>query len=378
LVIGLAGSTIVVSHGCAYGDGESYCAMAMGHRGFLPFSRRVLAPAIVRLMSLGSVTQRFRALDLVSLVVAAALTAILTRRVARSFGATPQLASAGAVIAAAVVLLSPYGTRIALFDPVTTDLPALALGLGWLVLATGPRGAARWWAVPIGALAVLAREAWFLPIAAGAVASLALPDRQVRPVIAQIVAAGAAGVFALTRPGTPLGPSSSELARILVQRHFGSAQGLVGLGWAMLFALGLFPLLFLVLPRVRKGGEPRALVDVLVVVAVVHLLQSLVGATDTSRPAAAALPLLAAVAIGVAVAARSALALAAVIAASLLVWQPFFVLHGSPGQYFAYCCPQFYRRAGSRLASTALPLLGLAAVTAAVAVLSRRRRALTP
>jgi hypothetical protein len=146
----------------------------------------------------------------------------------------------------------------------------------------------------------------------------------------------------------------------------------------MLFALGLFPLLFVALPRVLKDGDSRALVDVLLVVAVVHLLQSLVGATDTSRPAAAALPVLTAVAIGVAVSARSTLGLAAVIAASLLVWQPFFVLHGSPSQYFAYCCPQFYRHAGTRLASTALPLLVLAAVTAVVAVLSRRRRALTP
>ncbi|MBV9412478.1 MAG: hypothetical protein JO148_12835 [Acidimicrobiia bacterium] len=377
-MIGLAGSTIVVSHGCAYGDGESYCAMAMGHRGFLPFSRRVLAPAIVRLMSFSSVTARFRVLDLVSLVVAAVLTAILTRRVARSFGSTRQLASAGAVIAAAVVLLSPYGTRLALFDPVTTDLPALALGLGWLVLATGPRGAARWWAVPVGALAVLAREAWCLPIVAGAVASLALPEREVRPVAAQVVAAGAAGVFALTRPGTPLGPSSSELGRILLQRHFGSAQGLVGLGWAMLFALGLFPLLLLALPRVVKARETRALVDVLVVVAAVHLLQSLVGATDTSRPAAAALPVLAAIAIGVAVAARSALALASVIAASLVVWQPFLVLHGSPDQYFRYCCPQFYRQAGSRVVSTSFALLVVVAATAAVAAVAARRRAVRP
>jgi len=208
---------------------------------------------------------------------------------------------------------------------------------------------------------------------------LALPEREVRPVVAQVVAAGAAGVFALTRPGTPLGPSSSELGRILVERHFGSAQGLVGLAWAMLFALGVFPLLLVALPRVVKGRGTRALVDVLVVVAAVHLLQSLVGATDTSRPAAAALPELAAVAIAVAVAARSALGLAAVIAASLVVWQPFLVLHGSPGQYFHYCCPQFFRQAGNRTVSTAFALLVVAAVTVTVAlVLARRRRAFTP
>jgi hypothetical protein len=374
LVLALAGSTIVVGHGCAYGDGQSYCAMAAGHRGFLPFSRRVLAPVLVRLMSLGSVTARFRLLDIVSLVVAAALTAVVARRVARLFGSSREVAGAAGVAVAAIVVLSPYGTRLALFDPVTTDLPALALGMAWLTLATSRGSAARWWAVPVAGFAVLAREAWFLPIVAGAFASLGLRGRDVRPVIGQIVVAVAAVAFALTRPGTPLGPSSSRLARLLLEQHFGSVQGMIGLGWAMLFALGAIPLLLAAVARVAKKDEARAIVDVLAIVAVLHVLQSLVGATDTSRPAAAALPILAALAVPVALAIGSTIGVAAVVAASLLVWQPFLVLDGAPGQYFHYCCPQFYRQAGARLASTLLSLVVVGFVALVVAVVTGRGR----
>ena len=253
----LANNSIAVNHGCSYGDGESYCAMARGHPGYVPFSRRLLAPAVVRIMHVGSLTGRFRLLDLVSLAVAAWFTAALTKRLAAHRGVKARAQSAGALVAASVVLLSPFAIRTAVFNPVNTDQLALALGLVWLVLATSPSPSRRWWAVPAAAAAVLTREAWVVPVVAGALASMAMRPRAFRAVAAQVVVAIAAAVVALTRPGIPLGTNTGGLARALVHIHLGSISGLAGVAWALLFAFGIVPLLFFT--RRRRDSVTRAI-----------------------------------------------------------------------------------------------------------------------
>src|SRR5205807_7111522 len=97
--------------------------------------------------------------------------------------------SAGALLAGALVLLSPFAIRTAIFNPVNTDQLALALGLAWLVLATSPSPSRRWWAVPAAAAAVLTREAWVVPTVAGALASMAMRPREFRVPAAQVVVA---------------------------------------------------------------------------------------------------------------------------------------------------------------------------------------------
>src|ERR1700674_4160453 len=66
----ITGRTITRAHGWVF-DGESYCAMAAGGRGNTPFSHRIVVPAFVRLLSRGSLTGRFRAVDLVALAAVA-------------------------------------------------------------------------------------------------------------------------------------------------------------------------------------------------------------------------------------------------------------------------------------------------------------------
>src|SRR4051812_24613884 len=98
-------STFAFHKGCAY-DGESYCAMARGHEGHLPFNRRVLLPAVIRLMHFGSLPGRFRIVDFVAIGFAAWLTALLTRRVATASGVDARAATSGGVFAGALLALS--------------------------------------------------------------------------------------------------------------------------------------------------------------------------------------------------------------------------------------------------------------------------------
>jgi hypothetical protein len=49
--------------GCLFGDGRNCCLMARGHVAAAPFSRRVLAPILVRIMPFGSLSMRFAVLD---------------------------------------------------------------------------------------------------------------------------------------------------------------------------------------------------------------------------------------------------------------------------------------------------------------------------
>lgn len=370
-------TSIAVNHGCAYGDGISYCAMARGHEGYLPFAHRPLLPLVVRVLHFGSLPARFRLVDLVSMAVIAWLTALLTRRLAAARGVAGRARTAGGAFAGALVLLSPEVMHITFWNPVGTDQAALALGLTWLVLATSPSPPRRWWAAPAAAAAVLTREAWALPIMAGAVATLALTPRATRQVVAQlVVTVGAAGV-AMTRPGIPYDPDIARTVRIMIRIHFGSGgRGFADLVWALLFTVGVLPALLWT--RSSPGDaaardRSRPLIDVLAVVAVIHLLEAVVGGATASRLALPVVPLLLSVVVAWSLDGRfeaPRLALAAL--GTVLVWQPFFVLTGSQDRYFRYCCPQFSGGAASRLGSTVLMLLPIVATLALLTVAGGR------
>src|SRR5262245_10711639 len=64
---------------CAFADGQSYCRMATGHAGSVPFDRRPLVPAIVGVLP-GSLDVRFRVVALVSCMAVIALAAMLAYR----------------------------------------------------------------------------------------------------------------------------------------------------------------------------------------------------------------------------------------------------------------------------------------------------------
>lgn len=367
-------STFSYAHGCGY-DGADYCAMARGHEAHLPFNRRVLLPAVAGALTVGSLPARFRLIDFVALAFAAWLTGLLTRRLAMATGVDRGAAVVGGVLAGALVVLSPDTAHIAIWNPAGTDIGALAIGMAWLVLATSPSPSLRWWAVPAAAAAILSREAWVLPIAAGSVATLWLRPPAWIPVVGQLVAAAAAAVFAFTRPGLPLTPNIVRMMHILLERHFGSgSRGLADVTWSLLFAMGILPVLFVrrSRPRLHTSDGPRALFDVVAVVALIHLLQAIVGSTTTARAALPVLPLLLAAAVALSLRLPyPAVRLALAVLGTVLVWQPFHVLHDSAAGYFAFCCPEFSGGAGSRLGSTVLVVLpimvGLVALSLAKA-----------
>ena len=60
--------------GCLFGDGKSYCRLAVGQIAAAPFNRRILAPWLVRLMHFGSLASRLGIIDLASPASAALAT----------------------------------------------------------------------------------------------------------------------------------------------------------------------------------------------------------------------------------------------------------------------------------------------------------------
>lgn len=109
--------------GC-FSDGRWYCAMATGSRGIAPFNRRILVPATVRALHFGTLAQRFRFVDLVSLAVIALGVGVLAGRLARSFGKSMSAARKAAVLAGALTLLAPTPSTSRSSGPCSSISPA--------------------------------------------------------------------------------------------------------------------------------------------------------------------------------------------------------------------------------------------------------------
>ncbi|HVM63227.1 MAG TPA: hypothetical protein VMU14_00095, partial [Acidimicrobiales bacterium] len=356
------GGSLRAEGGCAY-DGESYCAMAAGHRGAAPFNRRVLEPALVRLLHFGSLTARFRAVDLAALAVIAGVTGALTRRVASAAGATPQRGSSAAVVSAAMVVMVPTMLHLALFLPVQTDLLAAALGLTTIAALVSNRPRA-WRVAPVlAALTVLTREAWILPLLAGAVA--AFPDRR-RPAGATAAASVAAAAIALAQPSAGRATSDAAFAHAMLHFYLHAPGELVVVGWLALLPTGLAALLIVRAARTPGGWSwpvrNDCAVRVCLAVAAAHLAQSVIAGSDISRIATPASPLLWAVALGC-VAGRPAMVAepALALAGSVVMWEPFRVLAGSTPQYLSFFMPEYV---GSQAQPLGRDLMALAVVAA--------------
>ncbi len=242
-----------ISPVCAFRDGQSYCLMAAGQTGHVPYSRRVLEPLIVRQLP-GTVSGRFRAVEVVGLLVTAALSVLLALRIATRVGvAESSLRFAIAVTVFASALITPHALRLAMSVPVLVDHGAMAFGLIWLALLTTRRLWANIAAIPAAALAVATREVWaivIIPVALSAV--VLVRGRRALAVgnVAAAIATLAVTVSLHSKPGY-VDNSIGRQVRIAWETRFVGAVSFWSTMLYFIFAVGLVPIVILLKPPLK-------------------------------------------------------------------------------------------------------------------------------
>jgi hypothetical protein len=374
-------SLITVPGGC-YLDGVSYCAMAAGHAGYSPFSRRVLVPWLVGLLHFGSVIDRFRIVDGVAVLGIAAIVAVLVLAVARELGATRNATWWMAGGAGAISVATPFAVRYVVFNPAYTDAVALAFGTAALATITWRPAGARVWvkrcaAAIFTALAVLSREAWLLPLVG---ATIVFGDGE--PGVAWTrrleamapVAVVGAGAFLIDLLHPYAGPRYDQLAEsaTLLERYLLHAGGTAALAWSLLFAVGLLPIwLVLSAPRLRRLRQAPVSLAV-AAAALIHMVQAALGGGEISRVAwPAGICMLVLAAGWTATAPRRAIGPALVaLVGSLVIWRPWVVIH-STADYVGYFTPEHTHGVLRHRVEVDLPI---AVAFSVIAVLAARRR----
>jgi hypothetical protein len=359
-VLSAAYTLVTVSPlGCAFDDGRAYCRMAQGELAGQPFHRRFLVPGLVGILpDAFPLPQRFLAVSVSCFGGVLLGTFLLTARLARWTGLASDAARCAAVLATGLLALAPHSLRLSTFAPVLLDQASAAAGLAWVLLLTSERSTHRWCAALTGAPLVLIREAW-APVLL--VAALVLAVRTRHRWEAAALALGAAA-------GTALGfvaPSSGErYPTVLAALHYArlSLFSPVETLWALLFALGLVPLLGLLMLRSARRPWP---VLVVVAIGVAHAALAPVGGADVARIAYAAAPFLVPWAVVAALARAQAVALAVAAVVSVSLWRPFAVLSEATEQRYL----DFY----TAPASAGLELLGMGAAAVTVWAVARRR-----
>lgn len=338
-----------------FGDGAAYRAMARGEPGAPPFNRRVLMPAVVRLLRLGpgrepDAVAGFRSVALASVAGAALGTGLLAARVARCCGASSTRTRLAGVLSGALVPAMPHSTRMAVAMPVFNDQLAVALGALWLLLGRSEHRVGAWLAPPVALATALTREQWLLTGLFGL--------RRPRPAAA--AAHLAAALLALaTVLAQPAGPGSEAYPPGLALRRLVSRAGVTELLWGLGSTVGLLPVLLPAALR-RRAGQPN--LAALLRIAAIQTSLALVGGSDTPRLVYGGLPFLTAATVGVAAADRNH-RLAPVLAATLALWQPLRRPAGSQRGYEEFFLPYMHGLLTRRVAGAAARLLGgLAAV----------------
>src|SRR5919108_6182897 len=161
------------NHGCG-DDGLEYCSMVLGIPVIDPYSRRLLAPWLIHLLTtdLAQLPTAFFLVNLAGLLVMAAGAAVLTHRLALRLQARRARARWAALLAGSLVILSPMGFAFLSYYPVLVDDIAGAFAIGWLLCFLSRRWF--WLSLPLAALAVLTREPWLSVMATIAVTRLLL------------------------------------------------------------------------------------------------------------------------------------------------------------------------------------------------------------
>jgi hypothetical protein len=313
---------------CAYGDGESYCAMARGHPGVYPFSGRIVMPAIVRLIHYGSLSARFRAVGMASLVLAAIATFALGRIAASRVGASPAQARDIGVIAGSLTVVMVWGVKAVWSEPVLTDTTATAFGVATVALIFSNRDRLLPWIGIATALTVCTRETWAVPLA---LVGIILLFRRAR--VGAVVLAGVAFGWLIVL-GQPHVGSDNSLYKAwgAFQFHFG--EGFEDYAWQTAVVVGLLPLLVLsslkwLLPRAREQWIDRdPLLICLGALVLGNLAMATIGGIEVTRLSSPIVPFVAVLALVCAVRRRRQLETIVVVVGSILVWEPWQVNRG--------------------------------------------------
>jgi hypothetical protein len=335
-----------------FGDGAAYRAMARGQPGAPPFNRRVLMPAVVRLLQRRRGREQdavagFRRVALASVAGAALGAGMLGARVARCCGAGRGRSRLAGLLTASLLPAMPHSTRMAVAMPVFNDQLAVALGALWLLLGRSGQGAATGLAPPVALATVLTREQWLLAGPAGLA-------RRCSP--AQLGAALLALGIVVAQPA---GPGSEVYPPRLALRRLVSRAGVTELLWGLGSTAGLLPVLLPAALR-RRAGRPA--LAALLRVAAVQTVLALVGGSDTPRLVYGGLPFLTAATVGVA-AADGDRRLAPVLAGTLALWQPLRRPAGSQRGYEEFFLPYMHGLLPRRIAGAAARVLGALGLT---------------
>ena len=340
------GATISDGGGCATIDGRNYCAMAKGRVAQEPFARRVLVPAIVRILPIGSLADRFRAVDIVAIILMVIAGAVVIRRGAVALGADPRRAHWAAIGGGALVGMLPHATRLGLSVPVLTDFAAMGLAMLWFALFTTRSRIAQWVSVPVAAMTVLTREQWALPIVAIGIVATVWPAIVRRRVgVASVAAVLVALGVAFSQPthgayASGLGAFGNQIKASILTPH----------GWLMylvnvLFAIGFVPAAWFVIARpiiTRLPGRPEAALVVggALVVGLVQLPLTVFSGYDIARIAANAAGFLIVATFAAVAYAGCDVLLVALAAGSVLFWRPWITLSGPMNHYLQLYVPQ--------------------------------------
>jgi hypothetical protein len=325
---------ILRNYHCGY-DGDSWCRMAVGKRGYDPYQRRFLLPLLVGFTrpTLANAWIRFLVLDVLSALGLLACIGVFTKRLARRFGASAQASRLGAVMAVSLVSLPFYPWHYSFMVPVNTDIAATALGTAWLLTLTSKDGPVLWASVPLAFLTQACRDMCGPPMLAGLLVLFVVVKSRRRLAVANGAAVLVAVIVSLTEPAAQSGfPSWRSVVEGQLRDNFGSLHGFVIYLWLVTLGVGFVSLLALpTLRLVRRDPTVAVLWSYVVIQAVVATTTG--GTTDRYLfPVFAVL-----VPLGVGwVASRptvpSQFALIVAAAASIGLWRPWFVLSGNvPG-----------------------------------------------
>ncbi len=348
----VTGNRIGWNGGCG-DDGLQYCQMASGEVVFRPWSRRILLPFLVRVLSFGHdhVPGIFLALNLIALAAIAAGAFVLTSRLGRHLGADEGRLRLMAWLSSFLIILMPFGFHWISFYPTLVDPFAAALMLWWFLAATARDRWARWASIALALLAVIAREGNLVVIAAVLVAQVVVDrssDRR-KIAVATLGAIVLGGVIAFRGPGLP-NATGDPLIRFMVNslKEFGGVDGLKELFWMILFTWGVLSVLALRsvgswFRRIRRSGTSLAALAVPAAVCLlVHLPLAVVGGYEVDRYLFPAAPfLLAFLLADAAVARRRDAELALAVLASVIIWRLFVVFDGTIANYIHFWFPAF-------------------------------------
>jgi hypothetical protein len=349
------GQHVSWNHGCG-DDGLEYCSMVLGIPVIDPYSRRLLAPWLVRLLTtdLDQLPAAFFLMNLVGLVVVALGAGLLTHRLAVLLRARQARARWAGLLAASLLILSPMGFAFVSYYPVLVDDVAAALAIAWLLCFFSRRWF--WLSLPLAAAAVLTREPWLSVIAAIAVSRLPLQrDRLTfwRTGATLLAVAMATGLglavsgmngrpnLEIGQPFARYGVASNLLHYVVFPQHY---------LWMGFFVCGLLPLLLLHWRAYRRliqaNREAALLVYPILAGLLVQALQELVAGYDVHRFLFGVLPMVVALVLGLA-ARKPRLdgELILLLIASLILWRPFQVVAGTHDAYLRYYSPVYVSNA---------------------------------